>query len=57
MLRAMASDLESVPSLKGLVRPVGQLDQLIAAKSGRATLRNAAWSGREVDFLGLGCEK
>jgi len=57
MLRAMAPDLVSVPSLKGLVRPVGELDQLIAANSGRATLRDAASSGPEVDFLGLGCQK
>jgi len=57
MLRTMAPDLESVPSLRGLVRPVGELDGLIAANSGRATLRDAAWSGSEVDFLGLGCQK
>jgi hypothetical protein len=57
MLRAMAPDLESVPSLRGLVRPVGELDGLIAANSGRTTLRDAAWSGSEVDFLGLGCQK
>jgi len=57
MLRAMAPDLESVPSLKGLVRPVGELDRMIAANSGRATLRDAAWSSAEVDYLGLGCQK
>jgi hypothetical protein len=57
MLRKMAPDLESVPSLRGLVRPVGDLDALIAANAGRATLRNEAWSGQEVDFLGLGCRK
>lgn len=57
MLRAMAPDLESVPSSAGLVRPVGELDRLIAANAGRATLRDTAWSGNEVDFLGLGCQK
>lgn len=40
MLRTMASNLESVPFLSGLVRPVGDLDRLIAANSGRATLRD-----------------
>jgi hypothetical protein len=57
MLRTMAPDLESVPSLRGLVQPVDELDRLIAANSGRATLRDAAWSGPEVDYLGLGCRK
>jgi hypothetical protein len=57
MLRAMAPDLDSVPSLKGVVRPVDELDRLIAGNAGRATLHDEAWSGREVDFLGLGCKK
>jgi hypothetical protein len=57
LLRAMAPGLESMPSLRGLVRPVGELDGLIAGNSGRATLRDAAWSGSEVDYLGLGCQK
>jgi hypothetical protein len=57
MLRTMAPDLESVPSLRGLVQPVAELDRLIATNSGRATLRDQAWSGTEIDFLGLGCRK
>jgi hypothetical protein len=57
ILRAMAPDLESVPSLRGLVQPVGALDRLISDNAGRATLQDEAWSGREVDFLGLGCRK
>jgi hypothetical protein len=57
MLRAMAPDLENVPALKGLIRPVGELDRLVAENAGRATLRDEAWSGRESDFLELGCEK
>jgi hypothetical protein len=57
ILRAMAPDLEAVPSLKGIIRPVDELDRLIADNAGRVTLHDEAWSGREIDFLGLGCHK
>jgi hypothetical protein len=57
MPRTMAPDLDSVPSLRGRVRPLADLDRLIATNSGRATLGDEAWSGPEVDFLGLGCRK
>jgi hypothetical protein len=57
MVRAMAPDLGSMPSLRGPVRPVGERGGLIAANSGRATLWDAAWSGCEVDYLALGCQK
>jgi hypothetical protein len=57
MLRAIAPDLKTTPSLANLLKPAPELDRLITANAGRATLRDEAWSGREVDFLGLGCNK
>jgi len=56
ILRTMAPDLEADPATRGLVKPVADLDAVIAANSGRATLRTEP--GRpEIDFLGLGCNK
>jgi hypothetical protein len=55
--RALAPGLEADPATRGLVRPVADLDALIAGNAGRATLHSEAWSGPEVDFLKLGCKK
>jgi hypothetical protein len=57
IVRAIAPDLEATTSLRGLIRPIGELDRLIAANAGRATLHGEAWSGAEVDFLEIGCVK
>jgi hypothetical protein len=56
MLRIMAPDLEADAATRGLVKPVADLDRLIAANQGRATLHDEP-AGREIDYLGLGCNK
>lgn len=56
ILRAMAPDLEAGPATRGLVKPVAALDAVIAADSGRATLRTEPGKP-EIDFLDLGCNK
>jgi hypothetical protein len=56
ILRAMVPDLDAAPATRGLVKPVAELDGVIAANSGRATLRTEP--GRpEIDFLDLSCNK
>jgi hypothetical protein len=57
MLRQMAQDFERSETLRGIVKPAPDLDALVSENAGRATLRDEAWSGAEVDFLDLGCKK
>jgi hypothetical protein len=57
MLRGIRSGLADRPDVAALIRPETELTALIDANAGHGALSGPPMTGKEVDFLKLGCAK